>query len=314
MIIMNDSRIQKPIVEWESISHLTPGLALRFYESFREALTSYSEYVFKFSRYEDDLGHDMTECCINILRSFIDELQIIIWKDEMWQAAVAGCYDTFNGTKIENFTNEEDGAKFWLFDFCFTPDDGMLGLLDLDRTFLCNNIILIRIEDPYKEFDHIVPIFIFTKHPDIGSITPKVWSDVIPRIRIAPPLTAGESINAEIQAELIAAMKFIKLPFVAEELTNPVRYERRQYEKKNNKKAPLIKTVILRKKESNNENKYTEHKNIEWNCQWIVGAHWRKQYYKSINDHKPVYIDSFVKGPSNKPLKPPTKTIYKVVR
>lgn len=51
----------------------------------------------------------------------------------------------------------------------------------------------------------------------------------------------------------------------------------------------------------------------EWSCRWIVSGHWRNQPYKN-GERKLIYIMPFVKGPSDKPLKTATHTVYVVDR
>jgi len=51
-----------------------------------------------------------------------------------------------------------------------------------------------------------------------------------------------------------------------------------------------------------------------WHCQWIVSGHWRRQYYPASNAHKPRYIAPYVKGPQDKPLKPPGNQLFVVKR
>lgn len=41
---------------------------------------------------------------------------------------------------------------------------------------------------------------------------------------------------------------------------------------------------------------------IEWRRRWVVRGHWRQQWYPSLNDHRSVWIHSYVKGPEDKPL------------
>lgn len=41
---------------------------------------------------------------------------------------------------------------------------------------------------------------------------------------------------------------------------------------------------------------------VDWSHRWIVGGHWRQQWYPSVEDHRPVWIAPHVKGPEDKPL------------
>lgn len=40
-----------------------------------------------------------------------------------------------------------------------------------------------------------------------------------------------------------------------------------------------------------------------YSVRWIVSGHFRQQWYPSIGAHRPKYIDSYVKGPADAPLK-----------
>ena len=42
---------------------------------------------------------------------------------------------------------------------------------------------------------------------------------------------------------------------------------------------------------------------VEWSHRWIVGRHWRNQWYPSKGQHAPKLIEAYVKGPEDKPLK-----------
>jgi hypothetical protein len=43
-------------------------------------------------------------------------------------------------------------------------------------------------------------------------------------------------------------------------------------------------------------------RDTEWSHRWIVGSHWRSQWYPSTGRHRPKLIDSYIKGPADKPL------------
>ncbi|GAI71048.1 unnamed protein product [marine sediment metagenome] len=55
------------------------------------------------------------------------------------------------------------------------------------------------------------------------------------------------------------------------------------------------------------------HRDVEWACQWIVGGHWRNQWYPSKHEYRPKYIASYIKGPEDKPLRNPGR-LFAVVR
>lgn len=41
----------------------------------------------------------------------------------------------------------------------------------------------------------------------------------------------------------------------------------------------------------------------EWACRWAVRGHWRNQYFSGNKSHRTIWIDPYVKGPSDKPFK-----------
>jgi hypothetical protein len=41
---------------------------------------------------------------------------------------------------------------------------------------------------------------------------------------------------------------------------------------------------------------------VEWSHRWIVGKHWRNQWYPASGQHRPKIIEAYQKGPADKPL------------
>lgn len=41
---------------------------------------------------------------------------------------------------------------------------------------------------------------------------------------------------------------------------------------------------------------------VEWSCRWVVSGHWREQWYAKSEEHRPVWIAPYPKGPADKPL------------
>lgn len=41
---------------------------------------------------------------------------------------------------------------------------------------------------------------------------------------------------------------------------------------------------------------------VAWSHRWIVSGHWRNQWYPTLSTHIPVWINSHVKGPEDRPL------------
>ncbi len=45
-----------------------------------------------------------------------------------------------------------------------------------------------------------------------------------------------------------------------------------------------------------------EHHTVEWSHRWVVDGFWRNQWYPSLGRHQQIYIPSYIKGPTDKPL------------
>lgn len=77
--------------------------------------------------------------------------------------------------------------------------------------------------------------------------------------------------------------------------------------------VPKVNVVELRRREYAYPPGTEGHKDVEWSCSWLVRGHWRNQFYPSTGDHKPIWIDPFVKGDPDKPFKG-TERVFAVRR
>lgn len=73
-----------------------------------------------------------------------------------------------------------------------------------------------------------------------------------------------------------------------------------------------VNVISLRQKERK-PGESDEHHSIEWQCRWLVRGHWRRQYYPKSDEHRPRWIDGYVKGPEDKELVVKA-TAFQVVR
>ena len=75
----------------------------------------------------------------------------------------------------------------------------------------------------------------------------------------------------------------------------------------------IVRVIQLRRKESQQrcgDNIVP----IDWSCRWLVRGHWRHQFYPSAQARKLRWIEAYVKGPDDKPLKRVPLDIFAVCR
>lgn len=77
------------------------------------------------------------------------------------------------------------------------------------------------------------------------------------------------------------------------------RAARRRFQKAG-QDPPSIRIISLRR--SRPEKAEGSESEREYQHQWVVRGHWRKQWYPSVNDHRPVWIAPHIKGPEGAPL------------
>jgi hypothetical protein len=53
---------------------------------------------------------------------------------------------------------------------------------------------------------------------------------------------------------------------------------------------------------------------VDWQYRWLVRGHWRQQWYPSVEEHRLVWVMPHVKGPEDKPFRPPSERVYAVTR
>ena len=86
----------------------------------------------------------------------------------------------------------------------------------------------------------------------------------------------------------------VETPFV------PDRGMRRQAQREGWRSIPKVRIIRLREQTTKRKDGPTSE--VEWSHRWLVGAHWRNQWYASTQEHRPKLIEAYVKGPEDKPL------------
>lgn len=97
-------------------------------------------------------------------------------------------------------------------------------------------------------------------------------------------------------------------------VSEPVdRATRRRAERQGEKPPPLIRIITLRRLEADRQ-RDGQGGNVDWRWQWTVRGHWRNQYYPSEGVHRDKFIEAYVKGPEDKPMKPDTIKLFSAER
>tara|TARA_Y100000034_G_scaffold46117_1_gene56682 strand:+ start:1821 stop:2654 length:834 start_codon:yes stop_codon:yes gene_type:complete len=76
---------------------------------------------------------------------------------------------------------------------------------------------------------------------------------------------------------------------------------------------PKVNVVRLRKTHQRSSDDH-EHKHFDYSCRWFVRGHWHRYFHKTEDAWIPHWINTYLKGPDDKPVKPPNETVFAVVR
>lgn len=91
---------------------------------------------------------------------------------------------------------------------------------------------------------------------------------------------------------------------------SPDRHTRKRAERAQITIPNAIKVISLRKLEAARKIALTRNEPIEWHWTWAVRGHWRNHYCPSTKTHKQVFVESYIKGPAGKPLKPMSQKLF----
>jgi hypothetical protein len=125
--------------------------------------------------------------------------------------------------------------------------------------------------------------------------------------------TVRPSHLAGLFAFLLTALLWIDQTIVVAKDATADRATRRRLAREGLVHDPVVKVITLRR-QSRDGAATDDGGHIEWSCQWIVRGHWRQQLYPSTGERRPLFILPYVKGPDDKPLKPPAATVFAVTR
>jgi hypothetical protein len=121
--------------------------------------------------------------------------------------------------------------------------------------------------------------------------------------------------RAELQVKCIAAaLAFLEQRILVGNPLPAARPTRKRVERAGWEHVPLVRVVTLRRPSTRAGAEHEASEPVEWSCQWVVRGHWRQQWCPKAQVHQPRWILPYVKGPPEKPLKPPRATVFAVVR
>lgn len=126
-------------------------------------------------------------------------------------------------------------------------------------------------------------------------------------------LQGGEAIAPFVRRIFYSFSVFVQQRILVTSQQQAERHTRKRLEREGFKLEPVVRVVELRRKQTRSEH-HGESEPVEWSHQWIVSGHWRQQWYPSLNANQPIWVMPYVKGPEDKPLKPPRARVFAVVR
>jgi len=110
---------------------------------------------------------------------------------------------------------------------------------------------------------------------------------------------------------VLAALLFIAQEVVVTGQQALSRAERRRYEREHPGKEPPPITVVTLPRRRYERHEAGE-RQVAWQSRWAVSGHWRKQPYPASGTVRPRYINPYIKGPQDRPLRVKAKTLYAV--
>lgn len=131
------------------------------------------------------------------------------------------------------------------------------------------------------------------------------------------PATTAESTEAGIAAGMTVQRQFQGIMRLLQQHLAEVGKQRppRDYLKRAKRaNLPHEHVTIVRLRRPAQERDVDEPTTVHWSHRWIVGGHWRNQWYASTQMHRQIWISPYVKGPEELELVVNKARIFQLVR
>ena len=310
-----------------STEHLTPKETTLVMRSLQLQLSRFLPQIISLS-IEDKKNHDNILFVMKQLISIMNvgAYDTVLWMPEIWASAISGA-DSFVGqTYLQSdapildtfychamprvFTQEEcpftPCPKWW------SPQWQLHGMVQWPAT-------------RKSGVDATGLATFWYKRPNTQQLRematePKPIEDMLPRIAFEPGLPYGDKIDG-IYAQLTAAHRFLKLPFVTVNKECHLNHNERKPYKRANSKPPEVTTILLRRVHQRESHEETTEQR-EFSCHFLVGGttgFWRagKKWTtgpKAGTIGPPEYVQPYIKGNLDMPFKPATRKQYVAAR
>lgn len=324
-VVVEDEGLEYGLID-TAAPQISPRVALNLRAGLAEVLKRYPEQIKELAKW----GGMKDGPSLPILRGLqllVERAEVVIWKPEIWETAVNGA-SAFAGEVLAKKDCLTPG-QFWCWDNggnVYAPDSSMGQLMDLDCLCGLQNILLLPATLEKEEAkagrilalgspDALAAVFVFS--PVTKEENPRVLS-VLPRLRVAPMFKVGCTIDHTIQQGLIAAKRFMELPFVfVEKAQEPMTRQARRRLERENRPVPEVLVVNLRKLARSSkagDGDGTGHKlQTRHIVSWPNGQ-WKRHWWPKEGVHKPTFIQPYVRGPEGAPLAAPRERVLKVAR
>jgi hypothetical protein len=260
-------------------------------------------YYAKNSRIDRPYTEQMT--FLSDMLKVLHRTRIVIWRPEIWQLSQRN-YQAFQGEKVHISEEVSYNPQLWLFpdgiDYFYNTEEAK-AVLEMPLSFRLFGLWIagakfgVGIEQAIGNSTMQVLIY---EPPNCG----REWDHRL----ITDVFQPEDEVVKPEYASIVAARHFLELEFVTNERHRLARPLRNQLARQH-LPEPDIRTIVLRRGTRNDRPANGDHREVDWQCQWLVNGHWRK-YFAKDGVWRRTWVNEHIKGPEDKPLKISEGTVY----